>query len=66
MASIPRRQYAALYGPTTGDRLRLADTTLLLGVERDLRARRAARADPVILYRVRRGWAGMGATPRHA
>lgn len=36
MPSIPRRQYAALYGPTTGDRVRLADTTLLLGIERDL------------------------------
>src|SRR4051812_18339299 len=36
MASIPRRQYAALYGPTAGDRVRLADTSLLLGVERDL------------------------------
>jgi urease subunit alpha len=36
MASIPRRQYTALYGPTTGDRVRLADTKLLLGIERDL------------------------------
>jgi urease subunit alpha len=36
MAFIPRRQYAALYGPTVGDRVRLADTTLLLGIERDL------------------------------
>src|SRR5512147_258197 len=36
MASIPRRQYAALYGPTTGDRVRLADTSLLLGIEHDL------------------------------
>src|ERR1700681_2406631 len=33
---IPRRQYAALYGPTTGDRIRLADTELLIEVERDL------------------------------
>ena len=36
MPSIPRRQYAALYGPTTGDRVRLADTNLLLKIERDL------------------------------
>src|SRR4051794_41163826 len=36
MPSIPRRQYAALYGPTVGDRVRLADTSLLLGIERDL------------------------------
>jgi urease subunit alpha len=33
---IPRRQYAELYGPTTGDRIRLADTELLIEVERDL------------------------------
>ena len=33
---IPRRQYADLYGPTTGDRFRLADTNLVCEVERDL------------------------------
>jgi len=32
---IPRRQYADLYGPTAGDRVRLADTDLLIEVERD-------------------------------
>jgi len=33
---ISRRQYAELYGPTTGDRFRLADTNLICEVERDL------------------------------
>src|SRR5262245_28577130 len=33
---MSRRQYADLYGPTTGDRVRLADTELLIEVERDL------------------------------
>lgn len=33
---IPRAQYAAMYGPTTGDRIRLADTDLVIEVERDL------------------------------
>lgn len=33
---IPRAQYAAMYGPTTGDKLRLADTDLIIEVERDL------------------------------
>jgi len=33
---ISRPQYAAMYGPTTGDRLRLADTDLIIEVERDL------------------------------
>jgi urease subunit alpha len=36
MPRIPRRQYADLYGPTVGDRVRLADTDLLIEVERDL------------------------------
>ncbi|NRB20590.1 urease subunit alpha [Parasedimentitalea psychrophila] len=33
---ISRANYAAMYGPTTGDRLRLADTDLIIEVERDL------------------------------
>jgi urease subunit alpha len=33
---IPRWQYASLYGPTTGDKVRLADTDLFIEVERDL------------------------------
>ncbi len=33
---IPRRQYVDLFGPTVGDRIRLADTELLVEVERDL------------------------------
>jgi urease subunit alpha len=33
---LTRRQYADLYGPTTGDRVRLADTELFIRVERDL------------------------------
>ncbi|MEP5732065.1 MAG: urease subunit alpha [Sulfitobacter sp.] len=33
---ISRPHYAAMYGPTTGDRLRLADTDLIIEVERDL------------------------------
>jgi urease subunit alpha len=32
---IPRRAYAELYGPTTGDRIRLADTELILEIEKD-------------------------------
>ncbi|MGR3547844.1 MAG: hypothetical protein ACU0DX_11990, partial [Roseovarius sp.] len=27
--AIPRSAYAAMYGPTTGDRLRLGDTDLI-------------------------------------
>src|SRR5579872_1186167 len=32
---IGRNAYASLYGPTTGDRVRLADTDLVLRIERD-------------------------------
>ncbi len=35
MSRISRAAYAELYGPTTGDRVRLADTALVLEVERD-------------------------------
>ncbi|MEO1962005.1 MAG: urease subunit alpha, partial [Paracoccus sp. (in: a-proteobacteria)] len=34
--TLSRADYAAMYGPTTGDRIRLADTQLLIEVERDL------------------------------
>ncbi len=33
---LSRSAYAGMYGPTVGDRLRLADTDLILEVERDL------------------------------
>ena len=35
-ARISRADYAAMYGPTTGDKLRLADTELYIEVEKDL------------------------------
>jgi urease alpha subunit len=35
MAEIDRAHYRRLYGPTTGDRVRLADTDLWIEVERD-------------------------------
>jgi urease subunit alpha len=36
MTTIGRRAYAEMFGPTTGDRVRLADTELVIEVERDL------------------------------
>ena len=33
--SISRQAYAEMFGPTTGDKLRLADTELFLEVEKD-------------------------------
>jgi len=35
MSQIDRRAYAEMYGPTTGDRVRLADTELFIEVEED-------------------------------
>jgi urease subunit alpha len=36
MAEVSRPRYALLYGPTAGDRVRLADTDLFIEVEQDL------------------------------
>ena len=35
MATIDRRAYAEIFGPTVGDRVRLADTGLVIEVEKD-------------------------------
>src|ERR1700722_6306832 len=36
MARITRAAYAQMYGPTVGDKVRLADTELFIEVEKDL------------------------------
>ena len=43
-ARISRSEYAAMFGPTTGDRMRLADTDLIIEVEHDLTALNAGAA----------------------
>src|SRR3974377_501070 len=35
-AKIKRSVYADMFGPTTGDRIRLADTDLIIEIEKDL------------------------------
>ncbi len=37
MPQISRKEYSSLYGPTVGDRIRLADTGLFIEIEKDLR-----------------------------
>jgi urease subunit alpha len=37
MTQISRQEYAGLFGPTVGDKIRLGDTGLYLEIERDLR-----------------------------
>ncbi|MEN8919806.1 MAG: urease subunit alpha [Octadecabacter sp.] len=47
---ISRADYGAMFGPTTGDKLRLADTDLIIEVERDLTAERAAGQGNAPIY----------------
>ncbi len=47
MATIPRRAYAEMFGPTTGDRVRLADTELFIEVEDDYTLRAGGYGEEV-------------------
>ena len=47
MATIGRRAYAEMFGPTTGDRVRLADTELLIEVEDDYTLRTGGYGEEV-------------------
>jgi urease subunit alpha len=47
MPTLARRAYAEMFGPTTGDRLRLADTELIIEVEDDLTLRAGAYGEEV-------------------
>ena len=47
MATISRRAYAEMLGPTVGDRLRLADTSLVIEVEQDLTLRAGGYGEEV-------------------
>ena len=47
MATIPRSAYADMFGPTVGDRVRLADTGLIIEVEDDLTLRAGGYGEEV-------------------
>ena len=47
MATISRRAYAEMFGPTVGDRLRLADTDLMIEVEADYTLRAGSYGEEV-------------------
>ena len=47
MATIGRRAYAEMYGPTVGDRLRLADTGLVIEIEQDFTLRAGGYGEEV-------------------
>ncbi|WP_336204737.1 urease subunit alpha [Nonomuraea sp. LPB2021202275-12-8] len=48
MPELSRARYAALYGPTTGDRIRLADTDLFIEVTEDLSMGPAGAGDEAV------------------
>ncbi len=45
--NVTRRQHASMFGPTVGDRVRLADTELFIEVERDLIAEQGGYGNEV-------------------
>ena len=47
MATIGKRAYAEMFGPTVGDRVRLADTDLVIEVEHDLTLRAGGYGEEV-------------------
>ena len=47
MATLPRRAYAEMFGPTVGDRVRLADTGLVVEVEDDYTLRAGGYGEEV-------------------
>jgi urease subunit alpha len=47
MATMGRRAYAEIFGPTVGDRVRLADTDLLIEVEQDFTLRAGGHGEEV-------------------
>ncbi|MBL0150051.1 MAG: urease subunit alpha [Ideonella sp.] len=47
MATLQRRAYAEMFGPTVGDRVRLADTALLVEVEQDYTLRAGGYGEEV-------------------
>jgi urease subunit alpha len=47
MATLGRRAYAEMYGPTVGDRVRLADTVLIIEVEQDYTLRAGGYGEEV-------------------
>ena len=68
MTSLSRERYAALYGPTTGDRIRLADTDLWIEITED-RCGGPGRAGDEVVFgggKVIRESMGQGGTTRAA
>jgi urease subunit alpha len=61
MAVIPRKQYTDLFGPTVGDKVQLADTNLIIEIEKDYAA--ASYGDEIVYGGGKSARDGMGADP---
>ena len=61
MAVIPRQQYTDLFGPTVGDKVQLADTNLVIEVEKDYAA--DSYGDEVVYGGGKSARDGMAAAP---
>src|SRR3546814_3867231 len=46
---IPRSAYAGMFGPTVGDKVRLADTDIIIEVEKDFTAQPPSGHDPKLV-----------------
>ncbi|MDP0501471.1 MAG: urease subunit alpha [Verrucomicrobiota bacterium JB022] len=62
---LSRQQYAEMFGPTVGDRVRLADTELFVEVERDLIAENGGYGNEVKFGGGKVIRDGMGQSPTH-
>jgi urease subunit alpha len=62
MAIIPRQQYTDLFGPTVGDRVQLADTNLIIEIEKDYAAE--SYGDEVVYGGGKSARDGMAADPQ--
>ncbi|MFZ8938747.1 MAG: urease subunit alpha, partial [Burkholderiaceae bacterium] len=47
MSNISRQAYADMFGPTVGDRMRLADTDLVIEIEQDYTLRAGGYGEEV-------------------
>ena len=54
---ITKQAYAEMYGPTTGDRVRLADTELIIEVEQRLRRSTATKSSSAAARSSATAWA---------
>ncbi|MET0811669.1 MAG: urease subunit alpha [Microbacterium sp.] len=61
MAVIPRKQYTDLFGPTVGDKVQLADTNLVIEIEKDYAS--DSYGDEIVYGGGKSARDGMGADP---